>query len=137
MRDNLAHIRILSVSEGGFTLVEVLVAMLITLVALLGLLKSMQMVTETNLKNQMREEAVNLGAKQLNGLMATSFDSAGADAFVNYSARSALRSLTGKYYLTSQRVPISTSNSKMALVTVHWRFKNMSTTLAMSSVKSQ
>ncbi len=129
--------------DGGFTLVEVLVAMVITLVALMGLLQSVQIVNETNLRNQMREEAVRLGGKQMNDLMSASYGSPSTqDMFANYSVRSSLRGLTNKYYIQTVRQPITgtsttPANSKLAVVTVHWRFKTFSTTLQMSSIKSQ
>ncbi len=133
-------------SDEGFTLVEVLVAMVITLVALMGLLQSVQIVNETNLRNQMRDEAVRLGGKQMNELMSASYGAdTPQDMFANYSVRSSLRGLTNKYYIHTERnrmnAPASPgtppATSKIALVTVHWRFKTFSTTLLMSSIKSQ
>src|SRR6266516_4395120 len=40
----------------GFTLVELMMATLITVVVLLGLLKAVEVATEMNLRNQMRDE---------------------------------------------------------------------------------
>lgn len=129
-------------SERGFTLAEVLVAMMITLVALMGLLQSVQIVNETNLRNQMREEAVQVGGTYLNNLMTASYSLPAADALTNYSTRSKLRGLTSKYYVTTRRELISgtglhPAESKMAWVQVHWRFKTFSTSLQLTSIKSQ
>ena len=50
-----------SSSSSGFTLIEVMVAMVITLVGLLGLLQSVNLATEHNIKNALRDEAVQVG----------------------------------------------------------------------------
>lgn len=55
-----ATIRALPTSRAGFTLVEVMVAVVILLVGLLGLLQSVNIATEQNMKNMFRQEATRL-----------------------------------------------------------------------------
>ena len=137
MQDRHARPTMSPPGDGGFTLVEVLVAMVITLVALMGLLQSVQIVNETNLRNQMREEAVQVGGMYLNSLMAADYSQTAADTPMRYSSATRLRGLTSKYYVDTVRTRIGTSNSKNAVVTVSWRFKTFSTSLQMSSIKSE
>jgi len=52
-------------NSGGFTLVEMLMAMLVMTVGLLGLLQSVQMAYQHSLRNRVREEAVHLAEERM------------------------------------------------------------------------
>lgn len=52
-------------NNGGFTLIEVMVSIVIVLVGLLGLVQAMGVATSYNLKNQLRDEAVLIGEEQM------------------------------------------------------------------------
>jgi hypothetical protein len=119
-----------------------MVAMIITLVCLLGLLKSVGIITETNVRNQMRDEAVQVGEKALNNLMATGNDVADSSIpqFLNYSVQSNLRGVNKYYVITASRTtiagPAGSSNSKQVIVRVRWMYKNISTVHMISAIKS-
>ena len=53
--------RIAKLKNRGFTLVEVMVAMLILFIGMMALLWALTAAVEHNLKNQMTDEAVRLG----------------------------------------------------------------------------
>jgi len=55
-------------NSGGFTLVEVIMAVLILLVGMLGLLQAVNLAMEVNLRNQVREEAVYVGERVMTEL---------------------------------------------------------------------
>ena len=57
---------ILISDRGGFSLIEVMVAMVIMMVGLLGLLRSIDMAVEHNLRSRLHEQAVALGERQMN-----------------------------------------------------------------------
>ncbi len=59
-------------NNAGFTLVEILVAMLITTVAMLGLLQSVNIMTAHNLRNALREEALVIAERKMSEIRATS-----------------------------------------------------------------
>ena len=133
-----ARIPTSSGSDDGFTLIEVMVAMLITLVALLGLLQAVGMVTETNFKNQMRDEAVQVAEQQMNYLMSitdATRQASEAARFANWSVASTLRGINKKY-----RVAVLTKDtgsfSRQIDVRVVWTYKNTSTAHSVSSVKT-
>src|SRR5512136_2934964 len=65
-----AHVEMSHPNNGGFTLIELMAAMVITLVGLLGLLQAINVAMEHNLKNQLRDEAV-LVAEQWMGNLKT------------------------------------------------------------------
>jgi type IV pilus assembly protein PilV len=120
-------------SQAGFTLVEVMVAMVIVIVSLLGLLQSVNMVAETNLKNQLRDEAGQIGEKALNELMTADFDKT---VFTNYSVHTGLRGVNKYFKVRGQRDAIGLTQSKNVWVRVSWTYKNTSSSLVTSSVKT-
>jgi len=60
-------------SSGGFTLVEMLMAMLVMTVGLLGLLQSVQMAYQHSLRNRVREGAVHLAEERMHDWRRTPF----------------------------------------------------------------
>lgn len=61
-------------NKRGFTLVEVVIAMFLLLVCMLGLLNAAVVMMEHNLGNILRDEAIRVGAQEMNGLKNTNFD---------------------------------------------------------------
>lgn len=122
-------------SDHGFTLVELLVAMVIVLVALLGLLQSVGIITETNLRNQMRDEAVQIGDKEMNSLMSISDSSKLPYVFANMSVRSNLRGVNKKYRVSRATRDAGTLSREIG-VRVVWTYKNSSTSHTVSSIKT-
>ena len=133
-------------SNRGFTLVEMLVAMVIILVALLGLVQAAFLSIDNNLKNLLRDEAVRLAEEQMNvfkslpindvpynpsnssGLKATNNQAIYPNpdlnnhAFVRYFG-----SYQGKYYVYLTINNLTSDHSKKSIqVTVGWNYKNES-----------
>lgn len=125
-------------NERGFTLVEVMVAIMILTVGMLGLLETLNVSIQQNMKNQFRDEAVRIGARSMTELRGKGFTA----GFFGYSSTS-----DGKFYAT-QFVPttlrgaqkvftVERSTSHLATdqfgptseqlnVTVKWAFRNQS-----------
>ena len=122
-------------SSRGFTLIEVMVSVVILLVGLLGLLQAVNVITDTNLRNQMREEATLAGDRVLNELMAAPYD---APAFDNYSTKvqTGLRGINKNYKVSGTRSLIGTSNSRLVRVTVTWDYKGAPLQHVLSAVKT-
>lgn len=59
--------------NGGFTLIEVMIAILIMMVGMIGILQSLNVAMEHNLKNQMRDQGVHVGEKVLNEMRGHEF----------------------------------------------------------------
>jgi type IV pilus assembly protein PilV len=66
--------RVLLSDRKGFTLIEMLVAMVIILVALLGLVQAALLSIDSNLRNLSRDEAVRLAEERMNVLKNKSVD---------------------------------------------------------------
>lgn len=122
----------------GFTLTEVMVAIFITLVGLLALLQSVNVATEHNLKNHLRDEAVQVGETVMNSMMVRPIDT----TFAEYTTvPSRLRSRTGQYTVrrTFTNLPISATSpdAKLYTVRVAWAYKNMTSTHEVQTVKAR
>jgi type IV pilus assembly protein PilV len=109
-------------NRDGFTLVEVLVAMVIMTVGLLGLLQSLNIAVEHNLRNYLREQAVTLGENQMN-----LFRNHTSLAFSNYT-NAVVLIRGGVRHFDVYRSSSPTSDVTRELqVRVVWLFKNIST----------
>jgi type IV pilus assembly protein PilV len=116
-----------------------MMAMLITIVGLMGLLQSVNLAMEYNLKNQLRDEAVLIGEQQMGLLKAMPFDQIAASSSVKVDSR--LRAGFMKFYTvksesTTWSVP-DQPDAKLLIVTVTWTYKGITNTHQVRSVRSQ
>ena len=121
-------------NESGFSLIELLAAMVIMLVGLLGLLHSVNIAMEHNLKNQMRNEVTLVAQDAMNEMRARPFDSVSAVTFKNVSTH--LRNIKRSYAVTKTRI-YNSSNSAKYQVDVTWAYKNVSTTYSVATVRGR
>ena len=114
--------------NSGFTLVEVVMAILILMVGMLGLLQAINLATEVNIRNQVREEAVFLGERVMNELRGKGFDNISA-AYGAYNSPSKLRGVTRSYTVLRSSTVLSTVSgspaTKQMTVTVTWNYKGV------------
>lgn len=124
-------------NNSGFTLVEVLVAMVITLISTFALLEAVDVATAVNLKNMQREEGVQIAADRMTHFRAIPFANISANYATEY-VPAKLRGLAtaSPYRVVKSSVNLS-SNSKLINVRVRWLFKNMSTSHEVQSVVQQ
>lgn len=110
-------------NNGGFTLIEVLIATVILMIAMLGLLQSIDIALQFNLKNQMRDEAVYMGEKYMN-----EFKGRGYTAITgNYSTLTVASKIRGgKHNLTVDRSWSDMgANTKQLQILVKWKYKGV------------
>lgn len=121
----------------GFTLVELVVAIAILMVGMMGLMEAINVATATNVRNVLRQEAVQLGDQKLNESRALAFD--------NITSHTALRTTTRtvrtiskpfSYQRTVTNLPTGavTPTSKRVQVTVTWQFKGVTNTHIVNTV---
>ena len=120
--------------NSGFTLIEVMVAIVIMMVGMLGLLQSINVAMEYNLKNHLRDEAVLVGEKYMNIMRGKAFDQLSTIPLPSgntYGTRyesSKVRG-TGKQYSVDMKViDLSTdpvTPSRQLDVTVSWTIKGV------------
>ncbi|HJV36913.1 type IV pilus modification PilV family protein [Geomonas sp.] len=116
-------------SSSGFTLIEMVMAMLVLSVGLLGLLQSIQVALRHEQGNKVREEAVLLAEEQMNVLRLNPFD----------THTTATRMIGGglkKFSVvrTTRSLGETTSTSQLT-VSVSWQFRNLTTTHQISTFK--
>lgn len=119
-------------SESGFTLVEVLVAILIMMVGMFGMLETITASMQHNLKNQLRDEAVHVGERYMTELRGLSFDT--SPYFISYSSRQITSKIKGVekiYTVQRDSTPLAfdgfgKATSRQLTVTVKWAYRNQS-----------
>ncbi|MDD5105309.1 MAG: prepilin-type cleavage/methylation domain-containing protein [Desulfuromonadaceae bacterium] len=115
-----------SIGRSGFTLIEFCVAILIMMVGLLGLLQVVNVATDNNLGNMLRNEAVTIADNQMVMAKTSVVDTATFTALVSTAApilvSTPVRSGSKSYSVTRTVTSVST-NSKEIVVTVSWQHK--------------
>lgn len=139
-----ATLKTSSSNNRGFTLLEVMVAMMITLLGLLGLLQSVNIATEHNVKNQMREEALQIAEESLANLRVRPFARLSTTAENSPTPGWAPKQITGrllgldkKYILTRWATNMPNSDAVELRVRVGWSYKNISSNHEVRTVRSQ
>ena len=113
---------ILQQSKAGFTLLEVLVAMVIMMVSLLGLFEAISIATAQNVKNQLRDEAVLIGEERMADMMRRPF---GLLSTSTITAPSRIRGTEKPFIIERKADNILNTASYEFRVTVRWDYKNL------------
>ncbi len=125
----------------GFTLVELMVAILITVVGLLGLLQAVNLAIVHNLRNQLRDEAVFIGEDWMSNLKVRPFDQISGLGTPQFHARQAQSKLRGGNFAYTVNRPCTLLSDNPAsaqlVVQVSWNYKGVDYSHQVSSVKSQ
>jgi type IV pilus assembly protein PilV len=117
---------------GGFSLVELLMALLVLTVGLLGLLQSINVAHEHNLRNRVREQAVQLGEEKMVALRRMS--SATARVFPNSSTVHRLVAGSPRAYQVTQDCLVLGGTRRLK-VKVEWELKRQRLSHAVYSLK--
>lgn len=114
-------------SEGGFTLVEVMVAIMIMMVGMFGLLETLNASIQHNLKNQYRDEAVRIGARYMTELRGKRY-AAYSSVYATKSIPTAFKGAAKNFTVERSTQPLATDSdgptSQQLMVTVKWAFRN-------------
>ncbi|HBG08254.1 MAG: hypothetical protein A2075_06750 [Geobacteraceae bacterium GWC2_58_44] len=122
-------------ASGGFTLIEVLMAMLIMTVGLLGLLQSVNIAYEHNIRGRLREEALVLAEEQMNNWRIRGYDNiTGAD---NISTVARVIGGRPKRFTVARQCREMGSGSKRLRVAVRWDYKGMNTEHEIFTIKNK
>lgn len=111
-------------------------AILILMVGMLGLLQAINLTLEVNMRNQLREEAVNIGERVMNEMRGKGFDNISVAStptdtytYTTYQVPSKIRGISRSYNVTRSSTVLSTENSlpvtKQLGVLVQWTYKGV------------
>lgn len=105
----------------GFTLLEVVVAMGIMMVGLLGLLAATDLAVDMNTRDYFRDQAVRVGEKAMNTTKNTDYNSIAVGGPTNQTISENIRGITKNYNVatTVDQLP----NSKHISIVVSWTHK--------------
>ena len=125
----------LLLNRAAFTLLEVLVAMVILMVGLLGMLKAINVSIVTNVRNEMRTQAASIAEDQLARKKSLPFDNITTTNNTprNLDVPIAMRSAVLKYRVTYFVDNIS-SDSKRINIGVRWSYKGNNYEHVLSSI---
>jgi len=114
--------------------------MLITLVALLGLLQAVNVATEQNLRNATREEALQIAEDRMSNFRAKPFEQISSTpsphSYALESVPSRLRGVSTTYSVLKTVTALSDA-SKMIQVQASWKFKNATVSQGLQTVVSR
>jgi len=127
---------ILRRDNSGFSLIEVMMAILILMVGMLGLLQAINLAVEVNLRNQVREEAVYIGQRVMNEMRGKGFDNISVASiptqkysYNDYQLPSKVRGASRSYSVSRSSIVLSTVNlqpvTKQLEVVVKWTYKGV------------
>jgi type IV pilus assembly protein PilV len=117
-------------NSGAFTLAEVMVAILVMMIGMIGLLETIDQSLQHNLRNQLRETALQVGEKYMAELSAKGFDTISTSYAVVNATRN-IRGSTANYSVERSSQVLATDeaatpSSKQLTVVVKWGFKGLS-----------
>lgn len=122
--ERIAGRKTLRRNETGFSLVEVMVAIVIVMVGLLGLVQMTGVAATHNIKNQLRDEAVLLGEEEMAKLFSLPESQIVAFPFQTFTTASRLRGTTKKYTITRRATKVTASSSYLFVINVGWTYKD-------------
>lgn len=118
--------------DEGFTLVEVIVAMAILLVGLLGFLQGVNVSMEHNLRNLLRNEASSIAERRLSEIRRASYSSLADTTYATSTeyVYGKVRGNASPYKIRREIVTVTNAttgtSSKQIRVLVSWTYKNVS-----------
>jgi type IV pilus assembly protein PilV len=118
----------------GFTLIEVVVAILIMMVGLLGLLASINLAMDVNLRDYMRDEAVRVGEKAMNTTKNSGYASI-ATGTTTQTISEHVRGIAKNYSVTTTVTQLP--NSRQISIVVAWTYKGQTYFHGVDSVVAQ
>lgn len=107
-------------NKQGMTLVEIMIALMILLIASLALMKTAMLGISMNVQNTLRDEAVNVAEAEMNVLRSQPFNNIASAATATVSRN--FRGFTEDYGFTPTVASI-TADSKQVNISVTWNYR--------------
>lgn len=130
-----AENQILILNDQGFSLIELLVAVVILMVGLLGTLQGVNVAIQENMKNELRNKATGIAEAVLASEKSKPFDNISSPVTRNSTTSTQIRSFTKQFSIIKQ-VDNTGSNTKNIQVGVSWIHKGVTYEQQISSLLS-
>lgn len=126
--------------NGGFTLIEFLIAMVILMVGLLGMLQGINVAMDKSVESVLRNEAIMVADDRMMVKRSKTFDALSSPLTSTLSLQRAFRGGFKNYSVTevvSDAVGVSpNASTKQIMVDVRWKYRNIKKSHSVSSFVS-
>ena len=122
--------------SGGFSLVELMMAMVILLFVALAMMQVAMMTMESNARNTIRDEGTRLASDRLNGLRyvdADDLDSVYDESHGTENRR--IRNMTVEYTVTNTVTTLASDKAARIDVKVEWSWKTETFDVTLSTIR--
>lgn len=111
------------VRQGGFTLIEVMVSIVILMVGLLGMFQSINLAMDKNIENQLRQKAVAVAEQQLESLKGRTFGNitGNTSTFVKVASGSVFKNISVQRQIAD--LAVANSRTKQVSMRVWWNYR--------------
>lgn len=128
-------------NNDGFTLIELMVAIIIVAVGMFGVLETVNVTLQHNLKNELRNEAVKVGEQYMAEFRGMNFASI-ADSYPNTNVDRKVRGVSKQYVVERSSQVLARDGSlqpttRQVTVVVKWAFRNLTSQNRVVSVVAQ
>jgi type IV pilus assembly protein PilV len=119
----MLHKNSINLHQGGFTLVEVMISIIILMVGLLGMLQAVNLALDKNLENQFRQSGVAVAEQHLNNLKGRSFSNitGASSGFESVASGSVFKNISVQHQITDLAGP--STKTKQISVRVWWNYR--------------
>ena len=118
-------------TEGGFTLVEVLISMVVLLLVSLALMQTALVSIDSNMMNILRDEAVGIAEEEMNEARGVSFSLLGDTAG---TVQKKIRNIAVFNYAVTRTVTSIGAESRQVVITITWNWKGNPYTHSIASI---
>lgn len=119
-------------NKKGMTLIEIMFALVILLIASLALMQTALLGISMNVQNAIRDEAVNVAENEMNDLRSLPYDSIDTAATATVASRN-FRGFAVNYDVLPQVVNIN-PNSKQISISIAWSYRGKAYTHGITTI---
>ena len=116
----------------GMTLIEIMISLLLMAIVAVALMQASIIVLNNNIKNELRDEAVNVAEQRMNEVRSTPFANLSSVPTTTTISRN-LRAMTIPFTASLVTTPVSSISTQVA-VNVTWTYRNLPYNHSISTV---